>query len=268
MVPSLAESPAAAPTFAVVIPAYCNEATIGRAVESVLGQTFPATEIIVVDDGSDDRTAEIAGGYGGTVRVVRQSNGGTSAARNRGIHEARSDIVCFLDADDEYTPGRLERIAAKLAATPELDGVLTDALLLWPDREQRASSWWPPEASRDRLDLRAKVIFCALAIRRRVLSEVGPFDPAFHRLEDVEYWHRLLCRGYWIGYVDDPSYVYRINPDGKTQSAPLTRGEHELSRVYRRYALARRTPHGWRLRLAIRALRHERRALRAVLVRR
>ena len=268
MLPPPLDGPDAAPTIAVVIPAYRSEATIGRAIESVLAQTLPANEIVVVDDGSDDLTAELAERYGGTVRVVRQPNGGTAAARNRGIGEARCGVVCFLDADDTYAPDRLAGIAAKFVAEPRLDGVLTDALLRWPGRDQLASSWWPAEASRERLDLRAKVIFCALAIRREVLAEVGPFDSAFHRLEDVEFWHRLICRGYWIGYVDDPSYIYCINPDGKTQTAPLTRGEHELSRVYRRYALARRTPNGWRLRLAVRALRHERRALRAVLVRR
>lgn len=251
-----------------MIPAFRSEETIGRAVESVLAQTHSAFEIIVIDDGSDDRTADIAEGYGRPVRVVRQPNGGTSAARNRGIDEAAGDVVCFLDADDTYATGRIAQIATKLLAEPELDGVVTDALLLWPDREERASRWWPEGARRDRLDLRAKVIFCALAVKRSVLVEAGPFDRRFHLLEDVEFWHRLICRGYRIGWLDDPTYEYRINPEGKTQSARMVRGEHELARISARYALALRTPHSWRARLAVRALRHERRSLAAALSRR
>lgn len=254
--------------FSVIIPAFRSEATLGRAIESVIAQTVEPFEIVVVDDGSDDGTAAVAETYGSPVRVIRQANGGTSAARNRGIAEASGDIVCFLDSDDTYAPERLAQIAAKLAAEPELDGVVTDALLLWPDRDERASRWWPEGARRDRLDLRAKVIFCALAARRSVLTEAGPFDRTFRLLEDVEFWHRLICSGYRIGWLDDPTYEYRINPEGKTQSGKVVRGEHELARIYGRYALAWRTPHSWRARLAVRAFRHERRSLAAAIARR
>lgn len=252
----------------MVVPAYRSEATVGRAVESVLAQTLPAHEVLVVDDGSDDGTAAVAEAFGAPVRVLRQPNGGTAAARNHGVREATGDVVCFLDADDTYAPERLAQIAAKLAEDPELDGVMTDALLVWPDREERSSQWMPEGVRLDRLDLRAKVIFCALAIRTAAIREAGPFDPRFHRLEDVELWHRLICRGYRIGWVGEPTYEYRINPAGKTQGGRVARGEHELSRIFRRYALAPRTPNAWRARLAVRALRHERRALEAALRRR
>ena len=263
-----ADPGAAALRFTVVIPAFRSEETIGRAVQSVLDQTLPVHEVLVVDDGSDDGTAAAAGAFGPPVRVLHQPNGGTASARNHGVREATGDVLCFLDADDTYAPGRLEQIAAKLAAEPELDGVMTDALLVWPDREERASQWMPEGVRLDRLDLRAKIIFCALAIRTRAMREAGTFDARFHRLEDVEFWHRLICRGYRIGWVGEPSYEYRINPAGKTQSGGIARGEHELSRIFRRYAVAPRTPHAWRPRLLVRALRHERRALKAALERR
>jgi glycosyltransferase involved in cell wall biosynthesis len=242
-------------TFTIVVPAYNAADTIGRAVESALAQTITPLEVLVVDDGSRDETAAVVERYGAPVRVIRQENGGTASARNRGIEEAVGDVVCFLDSDDRYEPGRLETIAAKLGADPALDGVMTDAALVTPEGITRASSWWPAAASRDRLDLRAKIIFCALALRRSVLRELGSFDPRFHLLEDVEMWHRLICRGYAIGYVDEPSYLYLINPVGKTQSADRVKGEWELFRIQLRYAVARRTPNAWRARLAFRAAR-------------
>jgi glycosyltransferase involved in cell wall biosynthesis len=249
--------------FSVVVPAHNVERTLHVAIRSVLDQTLPALEVVVVDDGSSDSTAEIAATFGERVRLIRKENGGTASARNRGIAEARGDVICFLDADDRYEPGRLEAIAAKLEAEPGLDGVLTDALLVGGGGSRRASGWWPAAASRERLDIRSKPIFCALAVRRRVLDELGPFDSRFRLLEDVEMWHRLICRGHPIGYVDDPSYVYLLNDEGKTQSADPVDGEWELMRIQLRYALAPATPHRWRLRLLARATLNGKRSVAA-----
>lgn len=250
-------------TFSVVVPAYNVERTLEGALRSLLDQTLRPLEIVVVDDGSSDATADIAATFSDPVRLIRKPNGGTASARNRGIFESRGDVICFLDADDRYEPDRLERIAAKFEAEPALDGVLTDALLVGREGTLRASGWWPAAASRERLDIRARVIFCALAVRRRVLEEVGPFDSRFRLLEDVEMWLRLICRGYAIGYVEDPSYVYVLNDEGKTQSADRVDGEWELMRVQLRYALALRTPLAWRPRLAARALLNGKRSLAA-----
>jgi glycosyltransferase involved in cell wall biosynthesis len=100
-----------------VIPAYNEASRIGAAIESVLAQTYPAAEILVVDDGSSDDTAVVAAGYG--VRVVRQSNAGISAARNRAFDEARGDWIALLDADDLWLPERLEWLARAVEMYPE-----------------------------------------------------------------------------------------------------------------------------------------------------
>jgi glycosyltransferase involved in cell wall biosynthesis len=250
-------------TFSVIVPAFRAAETIHATLESLLAQTYPAHEIIVVDDGSPDATADVVARFGASITLIRQANGGTASARNRGIAAATGDVVCFLDADDEYAPDRLAAVAEAFATEPELDAVLTDAALVEPTQTVLASSWWPTAAWRDRLDIRAKIIFCALCVRRSVLAELGPFDRRFHLLEDVEMWHRLVCRGYLVGYVDQPSYVYKINPVGKTQAAQTTNGEWELFRIDLRYACALRTPHQWRPRLFLRSLRHLRASLRA-----
>lgn len=96
------------PALSVVIAAFNAEATLRRAVESVLDQQGDTVEIIVVDDGSEDATGTIAEDYGPAVKCIRQRNGGVASARNRGVAEAEGDWVAFLDADDWYYPGRVE----------------------------------------------------------------------------------------------------------------------------------------------------------------
>ena len=95
-------------TVSVIIPAYNAEAYIRRSIESVLLQTYPANEVIVIDDGSTDHTAEILKNYMQQVQYIYQNNAGASAARNVGIKRATSKWIAFLDADDEWMPNKLE----------------------------------------------------------------------------------------------------------------------------------------------------------------
>ena len=123
----------------VIIGAYNAERYLGEAIESVLAQTHPNVELIVVDDGSTDRTGEIAESYGEPVRCIRQPNGGMAASRNRAIPEARGEYLAFLDADDRFPPDKLERQLAVLEAQPELDivyGHVTE--FLSPDLDEAA----------------------------------------------------------------------------------------------------------------------------------
>jgi len=107
----------------VVIPTYNHDAYLGAAIESVLGQTCPPDEIIVVDDGSTDRTGEIARGYGEPVRCIRQENQGMGVARNTGLREARGSLIALLDSDDLWLERKLELQCAYLAEHPETDMV-------------------------------------------------------------------------------------------------------------------------------------------------
>lgn len=105
------------PIISAVIPTYNRSALVLRAVESVLAQTRPPDETIVVDDGSTDDTEELVRGLGERVRYVRQDNAGGAAARNRGTEVARGDWIAFLDSDDVWTDRHLERIEAAIVAT-------------------------------------------------------------------------------------------------------------------------------------------------------
>jgi len=112
----------------VIIPAYNVEAFLGEAIESVLNQTHPVDEVIVVDDGSTDRTADIAESFGTPVYVLRQDNAGPSAARNHALDHAAGDFIAFLDADDLWEPQKLERQIAYLTAHPEVGSVASSFL--------------------------------------------------------------------------------------------------------------------------------------------
>lgn len=114
------------PAISVVIPAYNAAATLPRALDSVLAQTWPACEIIVVDDGSSDATGEVVKRYlaqsgGERVRYIWQHNAGPSAARNQGVAKSSGEWIAFLDADDWYYPERLARHAQMITADPALD---------------------------------------------------------------------------------------------------------------------------------------------------
>jgi glycosyltransferase involved in cell wall biosynthesis len=128
-----------APLITVIIGAYNAERYLAEAIESVLAQTYRNLELIVVDDGSTDRTGEIAESYGDPVRCLRQANGGMAASRNRAIPEARGNYLAFLDADDRFPPNKLEQQLAVFEADPGLDivyGHVTE--FLSPDLDESA----------------------------------------------------------------------------------------------------------------------------------
>jgi hypothetical protein len=102
-------------TISVITPCYNGAAYIAETIRSVLSQTKPALEMIVIDDGSTDDSAAIAEGFGAPVRIIRQSNQGESVARNRGIAEAKGSHLFFLDADDLVAPEAFQRLAAAIA---------------------------------------------------------------------------------------------------------------------------------------------------------
>ena len=113
----------------VVIPCHNGEPFLAQALDSVLAQTMPATEVILVDDGSTDGTATIGRAYAerypGIVHYVWQKNSGVSESRNVGMRKAKCEWVAFLDADDWFLPEKLARQAALIAAQPHLDFVYT-----------------------------------------------------------------------------------------------------------------------------------------------
>ncbi|MBK9063820.1 MAG: glycosyltransferase family 2 protein [Acidobacteria bacterium] len=124
-------------TYSVVIPAFNAEKTLGEAVRSALAQVPGPLEVVVVDDGSVDATRAVAEGFGAAVRVFTGPNAGPSAARNRGVREARGIWIAFLDADDLFEPGYLAAAEEHLAANPDA-GLLCFGVRVYEDGQRTA----------------------------------------------------------------------------------------------------------------------------------
>ena len=186
-----------------------------RALDSVLAQTRSAEEVIVVDDGSTDRTVECLEDEYPEVKVLTQENRGVSAARNRGIEVASSEWVALLDSDDEWVPEKLERQLAELAAHPELLVCHTDEI--WIRHHRRVN----PKRKHAKFGGRIFqycLPLCAMSpssvlIHRSVLDDVGLFDEEMPACEDYDLWLRI-CARHSVLYLDEPLVVkYGGHPD-------------------------------------------------------
>jgi glycosyltransferase involved in cell wall biosynthesis len=182
-------------TISVIIPAYNREAYLAEAIESALGQTLPPDEIIVVDDGSSDRTAEIARSYGREVRCISQENQGAGVARNAGVKEAQGSLIAFLDSDDLWLDRKLEAQAAFLRMHPETDMVFCHMKpFLSPEIDPAQGLKFDPR----------EIAACnapSILARREAFVRVGEFPtarnvpeffPWFARASDMGLTHHIL----------------------------------------------------------------------------
>jgi len=183
------------PKVSVIIPSYNAEKFIRQTLDSVLAQTYRDFEIIVVDDGSKDSTAKIAGSYGEQVRCLRKTNGGVSEARNFGFKNSGGDYVAFLDAEVLWEPTKLEKQVRLLDKNPEIGlcfaGMQRVDENLQPINRVSADYY---EDYTEALLLYLCVVTgsCSSAmLRREVIEKAGGFDSKFSTAADWEYWLRL-----------------------------------------------------------------------------
>jgi len=229
------------PRFSVILPAYNAAATLARAIESVLEQSWPAHEIIVVDDGSTDHSASVAQGFGAAVTLLRQPNAGVSAARNAGAHAASGDWLAFLDADDWYYPQRLKQHAEWIAQDSTLDFLTGDyeyrdasGTLLGTSLAQHALGQvllaQAADPARVILDAPADIqAFVAdhfgdthtLSVPRAAFMALGGYPAGYKVCEDVHFLTRLVARSRRIGVVCAPLAVYVIHGGSATRRDPV-----------------------------------------------
>lgn len=190
----------------VIIPAYKAARTIARAVESVLAQTWPAHEVIVIDDGSPDDIAGSLAPFGSAVTLLRQPNGGAASARNRGIEHATGDFIAFLDADDYWESEKLAKQLGVFERHPELGLVAGSYYLEPPDRGERtaiepsaeADRVWSPRGA-EAFKFATSVWTGVVLVRREIVGQerfVSGLEPA----EDRDLWVRLVLAApvYWL----------------------------------------------------------------------
>lgn len=197
----------------VVVPAYNCESFVAEAIDSVLAQTRPPLEVIVVDDGSTDGTLKVLGGFGNRIRVFSHQNRGPSATRNRGVSEASGEWVAFLDADDTWLPTKLER-QFEVAADPAMALVYTDRLNVGargalPEVQGRVQHLYSGDVFVDLL-LGNHISLSSVVIRTDVFRSLNGFPEHIRAGEDWDLWIRVAERSS-IGVCPEPLVRYRFH---------------------------------------------------------
>lgn len=198
----------------VIIPAYNAESFIADSVRSALDQTFHDLEVIVVDDGSTDRTIARLAEFGDRIRVHQQPNAGVARARNTGVALATGSWIAFLDADDQWLPAKIERQLAH-----------GDASMVFTDRYNFGARGEFPELQSDCTPMCGGDIFLPLLlegnfitstsviIRRALFEQLGGFYTGLNGTEDWDLWLRV-AENHRIDFCPEPLVRYRFHPGG------------------------------------------------------
>lgn len=223
------------PVVSVVIPAHNAERFIGEAIDSVLAQTMGDFELVIVDDGSTDRTSEIIGGYrDGRIVHLHRGKIGVCAASNLALETSRATWAARLDADDVMEPNRLERQLAFLRDRPELGGAAS--YHWWIDeRGEKKGAHDPPLHTVEDIDrhlrLGGRLIYAhpTVMVRRDVVLSLGGYDPAYESTEDVELFVRLYEAGRPL--VVQPERLTRFRVHGGSVSATRAKEQFLLNEL-------------------------------------
>lgn len=234
------------PIVSAIIPLYNQQATIVEAIESVLAQTRPVDEIVVIDDGSTDGSGDVvAQRYGdeARMRLIRQVNRGPSAARNTGIRAARSSLLAFLDADDLWLPERIEKQVTVMEEDPSCMFIFTAVI----HHNERLNFTVVEGENVDKETYLQKTFFpedllvnpSSVMVRREVFDEVGCFDESLRQCEDTDMWLRIMIR---FGFEHIPQALSwrRV---GEHQTSPADLGKvffwHDRYFAKHRYTFGR-----------------------------
>jgi glycosyltransferase involved in cell wall biosynthesis len=209
------------PLVSVIIPTYNRGWIVTEAIESVLAQDFSDYELILVDDGSDDRTPEILAAYKERITVIRQANRGVSAARNRGIAAAAGRLIAFLDSDDLWLPQKLTAQVEFFAQHP--DAVICQTEERWVRNGVRVN----PKKRHLKFSgmiFERSLALClvspsAVMIKKALFDAVGVFDEDLPACEDYDLWLRISCR-YPVDLIKTPLIVKRGGHADQLSRAP------------------------------------------------
>jgi glycosyltransferase involved in cell wall biosynthesis len=208
----------------VVIPTYNYAQYLREAIDSVLGQTYSAIEIIVVDDGSSDNSREVLAGYGAKIKAIFQKNQGVSAARNRGIAESSGDFLAFLDPDDAWLPEKIEKQIAKFEADSEI-GLVHVGI---ENIDSRGKSMGVSHCGTEGwvladILLGKPVIYgggSGFMVPRPVIENIGEFDTRMSTSADWDIFCRI-AKEYRFSVVRDTLLRYRIHDTNMHKNVDL-----------------------------------------------
>lgn len=226
-----------------MIGAYNAEQYLGEAIDSVLAQAYRPLEVIVVDDGSEDKSGDVARAYGGQVMVARQDNAGNGSARNHAVRLANGELFAFLDADDRFVPEKLEWQWSELERDPSVDivfGYVQEFVSPELTEEQRASVRAPQPAPSPWTAPNL------MLIRREAFERVGPFSELLRVGVTVDWYARSVeagLRSLMLPHVVLERRLHLTN-NGLREAASRTQYAHVLKAALdrRRAQAAAREP--------------------------
>lgn len=220
----------------VVIPAYNQAIFLGRAIESVLAQTYPHYEIIVIDDGSTDETRQVAAGFGDRVRYIWQENLGLAGARNTGILAANNELIGLLDADDQWKPNYLEEMVNLTEENPAAVAYYCQAQCMDINGQDQPRILGGPPVPPEKLYwvvLGANFIIpSTVLLRKTPLIDAGMFDVNLRSCEDWDLWLRYSPDKQVVG-IARTLIRYRIH--GSSLSASVRNMQNAASSVIQKH---------------------------------
>ncbi len=232
-------------TVSVVIPLYNGERYIAETLQSVLAQTFTDFEVLIIDDGSTDQSISICKSFNDDrIRYVHQTNRGLSGARNTGIHSAKGEYIAFIDADDLWSPKKLEmhlehfRFLPKMGLSYSYSALIDEsgraygAFLLSGRSPTTASHCFVrnPIGNGSNAVIRASVLKGSNWSSSEENTDLLVFDEELRQAEDFELWVRIAAAGNWeLHCIPTPLTLYRINSSGLSSDVQVQRNYHFLA---------------------------------------
>jgi glycosyltransferase involved in cell wall biosynthesis len=226
--------PVNSPLVSVIIPCYNAERFLSETIESVLAQTYPAIEVIVVDDGSSDDTARVAQSY--PVRLICQKNGGVSAARTHGIRQSRGKYILFLDHDDRLLPGAVAVGVDVLEQNPDCSMAVGEHRYIGPNGEQLGCSNKRKRAvTKDHylklLEHNFVETPCSALHRRSSFFIAGMFDESLSGAEDHELYLRLARSSPIIAHDQEVSEYRQHETNSSRDAARMLSVSHRVMQM-------------------------------------
>ncbi|MFH2066714.1 MAG: glycosyltransferase [Pseudomonadota bacterium] len=209
------------PVVSVIIPTYNRAWIVKEAIRSVLAQTFPDYELIVVDDGSTDNTQAILSEFQDEIVVIRQNNAGVSAARNHGVDAAKGELIAFLDSDDLWLPNKLEIQVGFFFSSPDTLVSQTDEIWIRNGLRIHPKTYHKKPSG----DIFLPSLFLCLVSPSAVMMKkdffglMGGFDESLPACEDYDLWLRIGCR-YPVPLIPHQLVIKRGGHEDQLSRAP------------------------------------------------
>jgi len=224
------------PVLSVIVPVYNAEKYLADALDSVIAQDYPALDIIAIDDGSIDRSAEILNCGRYPLRYVRQENRGPAAARNAGLRISSAELVAFIDADDIWPSDKLSSQVNYLKENPTVDIVLGKVEYTGSLSERERNIRFE-----DSGQVTKNVNLGSGVFKRSVFETVGPFDESLIHYEDHDWFLRARELSVKMVILDEITLVYRRHPESLSQAHPPA--ENAFAQVFKKSLDRRRRLH-------------------------